>query len=122
MQSCNNLSLNFFQSFWAHRKHPNLKLLRYEDLKKDLSPVLWDLCQFLGKPLSDEQLSALQKKVTMESMRERKVWGALEIFDNMFRKGAIGDWKNHEIDVALWDKWIGDNLEGTDIELAPDSP
>ena len=36
-----------------------------------------------------------------------------------FRKGVIGDWKNHFAGEKLeeWDAWIQRNLEGTDIKM-----
>ena len=35
------------------------------------------------------------------------------------RKGKVGDWKNYfnEENGKVWDKWIADNLAGTDIVL-----
>ena len=36
-----------------------------------------------------------------------------------FRKGVVGDWKNYfkGENLKVWDQWIQDNLQGTDIIL-----
>ena len=40
-------------------------------------------------------------------------------FDNFFRKGEVGDWKNYLTGDNLmhWDDWIKSNLEGTELEI-----
>ena len=42
---------------------------------------------------------------------------------NFIRKGMVGDWKNYfnEENNKVWDKWIAENLEGTDIVLPKSS-
>lgn len=92
-------------------------------MKKDLPSILRDLGNFLGKPLSDDQVAKLQNKVSLEGMREGNFFGvknevAKAQAKQFFRKGIIGDWKNHDLDEAKWDKWIEENLAGTDIDLA----
>ena len=40
-------------------------------------------------------------------------------FDNFFRRGEVGDWKNYFAgdNLKLLDDWIKSNLEGTELDI-----
>ena len=42
-----------------------------------------------------------------------------KVMQKFFRKGEVGDWKNHLAgnDLEEWDSWIEANIKGTDIKL-----
>ncbi|XP_039434433.1 luciferin sulfotransferase-like [Culex pipiens pallens] len=48
----------------------NVLVLKYEDMKQDLLPVLRRVCTFFNKRFSDEQLATLSKHLSFESMKD----------------------------------------------------
>ena len=52
-------------------------------------------------------------------MKERATQASGKRIGNFFRKGQVGDWKNHFTGNKLkkWDDWIAKNLEGSDINF-----
>ena len=42
-----------FQEAWKQRNHPNMRLLWFEDMKKDLQSIIRDLSKFLGYHLTE---------------------------------------------------------------------
>ena len=112
------------QGAWSRRYHPNLKFLWFEDMKRDLVPVIKDLCNFYQLPLTAEKIKELERIMVVDKFREN--YAASETTEetatlkkNFIRKGQIGDWKNHftaEMST-VWDAWIQQNIEGTGIPL-----
>ena len=83
------------KSGWSRRYHPSLKLLWFEDMKRDLVPIIKDLCNFTGYQLTPEKVNELDKIVHIDRVRARGVESApedkKEIVRNFFRKGKTGD-------------------------------
>ena len=108
------------QSAWKHKDHPNMKILWFEDMKKDLIPVIKDVCTFTGYQLTQDKILKLNdqmKKVIIEQNeghQERQ-----DAMTKFMRKGKVGDWKNYFDNEAnqSFDQWISENLSGTDIKL-----
>ncbi|KAL5738829.1 hypothetical protein ACOSP7_031590 [Xanthoceras sorbifolium] len=73
-------------------KPDKILFLKYEDLQEDIISCLKKLPAFLGCPFTDE-----------EETREVNKTGKLASFDIenkfCFRKGKVGDWTNHLINV-----------------------
>ena len=120
-----------FGDYWHHlktahqmRDNPNVKIVWFEDMKRDLPAVIQDLCDFLGYELSDEKTSALVDHVSIENMRRISVEQAADYHKEWaarhFRKGEVGDWKNYFEGERLheWDAWIEENLRGTGIQIS----
>ena len=112
------------QSGWAKKNHKNLKFIWYEEMKKDHRKILNELSNFLGYPLTKEQIDTLLEHLTIDSMRKVSTDQAhnevnKQINQKFFRKGKVGDWKNHmtEEKLKVWNKWIEDNTKGTDIKM-----
>ncbi|KAI9555126.1 hypothetical protein GHT06_017641 [Daphnia sinensis] len=133
-----NVWLNFFFSHvfplfphildaWNKRHHPNMLFLFYEDLKKDLRGEIEKVAKFLGKSLSEEQLTDLREHLRFDNfaknesvnMEAAKQFGGMKMDGHFIRKGKTGDWKNHfgpEINKRI-DEWIDKNLKGTDLKF-----
>jgi len=114
------------KSAWKHKNHPNMKILWFEDMKRDLISVIGETAQFLGIHLTQLQILKLDdhlyidnfKKIVTESFPKDP--GSEESYMvKFFRKGVVGDWKNYfkGENLKVWDQWIQDNLQDTDIIL-----
>ena len=112
------------ESGWSRRYHPNLKFLWYEDMRRDLTPVVKDLCNFSGYQLSSEKVEELVSMMSIDKFRKRMVDGSRDegtkkTMQDFVRKGIVGDWANHFSDEvnAKFDKWIQEKLAVTGIPV-----
>ena len=90
---------------WEKRHHPNVCMLFFEEMKKDMASNLRKVATFLGKSFTDEQI---EKSVGFLSFKEMKERGGHEEIHNLvrkegnqgniMRKGEVGDWKNYFTD------------------------
>ncbi|XP_031417692.1 sulfotransferase 6B1-like [Clupea harengus] len=74
---------------------PNVKMITYEDLKEDLSGGIRQISQFFGFPLTEEQVQTISAQSTFSAMKEDAVKTHGKFSTMLFRKGEVGDWKNH---------------------------
>lgn len=111
----------YFQNAWKYKDHPNMKILWFEDMTKGLIPIIRELCSFLGKHLTELRILQLDDHLYIDNFRQslQESEGGDPIVKKFIRKGKVGDWKNYFTpeNNLIWDKWIADNLEGTDIVL-----
>jgi len=113
------------KSAWARKDHPNLKIFWYEDMKKDFRIIADDLTKFLDHPLSQAKVEELCKHVSFDSMRNNPSTNPTgrkkqtEENKSFFRKGTVGDWKNHfsEEEETTFKAWIKENIEDAGITL-----
>nr|XP_043629246.1 flavonol 3-sulfotransferase-like [Erigeron canadensis] len=119
--------------FWkASLESPNkILFLRYEELKREPQVHVKRLAEFMGVPISikEEENGVVEKIVTLCSFEHLKnlevnKTGMTQITNKyaisnhvFFRKGEIGDWKNHltkemgaKIDQITQDKFTGSGL------------
>lgn len=91
---------------WAQRDHPNVCMLFYEDMKRDLAGSIRKVAKFLGKELTDIQVENLVGHLSFKSMKDNPSTN-MEAMRGMaftgpkgsfIRKGEVGDWKNHFTD------------------------
>lgn len=90
---------------------------------KDLPAIIRQTADFLGKPLTDEQVNILEKHLSFDSMKNnpsvnyedivgnmRKMHG--KVHDSKFmRKGKVGSWKEEMTPemIAKMDAWMEKN-------------
>ena len=94
----------YTKDIWNRRNDPNVLVVFYEDMKRDLGGCVRKVSEFLGKGVTREQVAALEDHLGFESMRNNSTVN-LESFrpvlfndiegGRMMRKGQVGDWKNY---------------------------
>lgn len=104
--------------------YPDIFYMTYEGLMADKPGVTRKLAEFLGKPITDEQLDGLLDHCKFEKMRENKATNMsryLEIFNQIsnhdrpttefVRKGIVGDHKNQMSDETIkkFDEWMAES-------------
>ena len=94
---------DYVTEIWKKRNHPNMCLLFYENMKKDLAANIRKVAKFLGKEFEDEKIEALVDHLSFEKMKNNTAVNKAGYEKHMahskggrfMRKGEIGDWKNH---------------------------
>ena len=90
-----------YQLSWAkYLDCSNFLMVKYEDLKVDITGNLKKICTFLGKPINGEMISGIMQRTTFEAMKKNiEILPTSLRFDGtisiVVRKGEIGDWKNY---------------------------
>ncbi|MEQ2222072.1 Sulfotransferase 6B1 [Ilyodon furcidens] len=74
---------------------PNVMVVIYEDLKQDLSAGIHQISSFIGFSLTDNQVQQIAGASTFSAMKESSVNSHGNMGNVIFRKGEVGDWKNH---------------------------
>ncbi len=98
-----------------------MKILWYEDMKKDLMAIIRDIAQFLGKHLTEYRILKLDDHLYIDNFRNLMTEAHKDpMYKKFVRKGKVGDWKNHfnGDKNKIWDEWISKHLEGTGIQLS----
>uniref|UniRef100_A0ABI7XJ43 Sulfotransferase n=1 Tax=Felis catus TaxID=9685 RepID=A0ABI7XJ43_FELCA len=99
-----SLWFDHIKGWYEHKSLFNIQFLMYEEMKKDLRGSVLKVCKFLGKELSEEDLDAVVRQATFENMKndpranyddKLKTCFGIQKKGHFFRKGTIGDWKNH---------------------------
>lgn len=122
---------------WNLRHHPNMCMIFFEDMKKDMPSQIRKVAKFLGKILTNEQIEKLADFLKFDSLKAHREGGGKQEeqpqFDfiekrnpimytdrgSFFRKGETGDWKNHftpEMNQKF-NKWLCERLKGTDLKF-----
>ncbi|XP_021926131.1 sulfotransferase family cytosolic 1B member 1-like isoform X2 [Zootermopsis nevadensis] len=118
-------------NFWKRRDEPNILFLKFEDLKKDLPPVIKKTAEFLGKELNAEQVDLLADHLSFTSMKNNpsvNYEAAIEInrrfkltpADGHFmRSGQVGNYKEAMSPkiIGEFDRWTQENLAGSDFSF-----
>ncbi|XKL63787.1 hypothetical protein PGB90_006151 [Kerria lacca] len=117
--------------FWNQRHNPNILILKFEDMKKDLRSVLIKTANFFGKNLTEDQIQKLIVLLSLQNMRENrsinqepfieiyKKWFPVNSEGKFIRCGGIDQWKadmSPEM-IEKFKKWEKENLVGTGLTL-----
>ncbi|KAL4714558.1 hypothetical protein ACJJTC_006604 [Scirpophaga incertulas] len=115
---------------WELRHHKNMLFLFYEDLLKDLPKGIKQVADFLGKNLTEEQVSRLSDHLTFENFKKNKsvnyeFMKDLNIFskdESFVRKGKSGGWREQFDDEMKQqaERWIQEGLRGSSLRY-PDT-
>ncbi|XP_030628174.1 sulfotransferase 6B1-like [Chanos chanos] len=111
---------SYFDHAVAWEKHindPNVMTVTYEELKQDLSGGVRQVSEFFGFSLTDSQVQTIAEESTFQAMKESSQDSHGQMGNVFFRKGEIGDWKNHfsqsqseEMDAAFEKHLAGTQL------------
>ena len=85
--------------------------------------IIEEVSEFLGYQLTQEKICKLNDHLHIDNFRKimaNSITGdekRKENMKNFIRKGQVGDWMNYfnEESNKVWDKWISENLTGSDI-------
>ncbi|OWR53533.1 Retinol dehydratase [Danaus plexippus plexippus] len=112
---------------WEKRNHPNMLFLFYEELSKDLSGIIRRVANFFDKKITDVQIDELKEHLKFDNFKKNKSVNYQDMQDKglfsndggFVRKGKVGGWREHfdEEMTAQAEKWINENLKGTDFRF-----
>uniref|UniRef100_A0A8C6SQ13 Sulfotransferase n=1 Tax=Neogobius melanostomus TaxID=47308 RepID=A0A8C6SQ13_9GOBI len=112
-------------------KHNNLgdriMFITYEEMKEDLPAALRRISSFLGKNLSDETIHTIAEHCSFNAMKDNPMSNFSLVpktymdsdKSTFFRKGVVGDWKNHFTPEQLsrFTSTINKEMEGESFSL-----
>ncbi len=88
-------------SFWAQRSwmdvaedRENIKIYRYEDLARDNRSFLLQLFDYLDIDMPEKDFTVLYERHTFQKHSRGRQQGEEDAYSH-YRKGMVGDWKNH---------------------------
>ncbi|MBN3285561.1 ST6B1 Sulfotransferase, partial [Polyodon spathula] len=81
-----------------HIDSENVKFVTFEDLKANLPEGIEKIAKYLNYTLSDEQIRTIAEECTFDAMKEKSKETHGSFGKVIFRKGGVGDWKNHLIE------------------------
>ncbi|XP_076816857.1 amine sulfotransferase-like [Clavelina lepadiformis] len=110
--------LEHIRSWYQHKDDENVLFLCFEEMKKDVTKQVRRLADFIDVSLSDDDVKKVCQNSSLGKMK--KSWDTPDMPPTFFfRKGQVGDWKNH-LTVAQSEK-IDANVErvlgDTDIKF-----
>jgi len=86
------------ESWWPHRKDPNVLHVRYEDLVRDREGQIRRIAAFCGIPINEERMGDILEKTGFAYMKQHDAkfdvripfYGAPGSRSNFIRKGRVG--------------------------------
>ena len=112
---------------WKYRDEENVLIVSYEDMQKDISSIVRQIAQFLGKQLNEGQIDKIIHHCSFESMKKNasvnynwlKEQGMAKDGVDFMRKGRVGDWENKLSDeiVSKLDEVVCENLTPAGIVI-----
>ena len=107
-------------SYWNHRFDPNVKLLIYEQMKRNPKEAVLRIGEFLGQQYVDK-LKANNGLILNEVLKYSTIdFMKTDANNNEFivRKGIVGDWRTHftKEESDLVDKRVEQEFTGTGLE------
>ncbi|XP_067946544.1 sulfotransferase 1B1-like [Watersipora subatra] len=104
----------YTEYMWSRRAEPNVLVIFYEDLKLNAAATIQKVNEFMGTNRSPELVQQIAEATDFTRMKQAKVetkttdsvkkvlaanpvtqGNRQKVIQQMYRKGGIGDWKNH---------------------------
>ncbi|KAF7686798.1 sulfotransferase 6B1-like [Silurus meridionalis] len=73
----------------------NVMIITFEELKQDLKGSIQMVAEFFGFKLTDAQIQTIAEESTFDAMKKGSKDSHGQMGNVFFRKGEIGDWRNH---------------------------
>uniref|UniRef100_UPI00398E6F37 amine sulfotransferase-like n=1 Tax=Pristiophorus japonicus TaxID=55135 RepID=UPI00398E6F37 len=90
------------RDWYSHKDELDILFVTYENMQKDLRSVIKKVAIFLNKKLDGETLESILDQCTFNHMKANPKTNfelSARLFDaeksSFYRKGIVGDWKNH---------------------------
>ncbi|XP_027008839.2 sulfotransferase 6B1-like [Tachysurus fulvidraco] len=111
---------SYFDHALAWEKHmddPNVLIVTYEELKENLLEGIKKTADFFSFTLTDEQIQGIAGESTFSAMQSSSKTSHGKFGNVFFRKGEVGDWKNHfsEDQSKQMDEEFEKKLAGTKL-------
>ena len=74
---------------------PNIYVTSFEKMKSDFAAETAAMADFLGLALTDEKVAFIQEETSLARQQKERGEDDKPEHERFFRKGIIGDWKNH---------------------------
>ncbi|XP_067634325.1 luciferin sulfotransferase-like [Eurosta solidaginis] len=132
--------LVFYTPFWPHvldfwqiRNQPQIFFTSYERMKSDLCGVIKDVCKFLEREISKDQLPQLIEHLSFNKMKNNPACNHIKEHEiireatnhalpdfSFIRRGIVGSYKDElpQSSVQQLDNWIENSLK--DYQLTVD--
>ncbi|KAK3093224.1 hypothetical protein FSP39_012919 [Pinctada imbricata] len=117
----------------AKKVNNNIYTIHFEQLKEDPEKVIKDLAMFLDIPASDYLIKDIAEKCLFQNMKKadkdiKELPKTIEEYKSshkdfefpvMYRKGIVGDWKNHFTvsQNEQFDAMFEKEMNGTDVKV-----
>ncbi|KAM9449929.1 sulfotransferase 6B1-like [Clarias gariepinus] len=74
---------------------PHIMIITFEELKQDLCGSVEKVAEFYGFKLTCAQIQTIAEESTFDVMKHRSKDSHGQLGNVFFRKGEVGDWRNH---------------------------
>ncbi|TRZ17164.1 hypothetical protein HGM15179_009959 [Zosterops borbonicus] len=107
-----------FLSEWnKYADQENIMTVTYEEVKENPALAVKNIATFFGIPLTEEELQLVVERSSFQSMKKNSEKTHGTVGNVLFRKGFVGDWKNHftEEQNKKMDKAFEERIAGTKL-------
>ncbi|KAM3851050.1 amine sulfotransferase-like [Vipera latastei] len=97
-----SLVFDHVKGWHTHQDEFNILILCYEEAVQDLKGTVLQICKFIGKELSSQEVDKVVEMTTFKNMKADPRVNCVKYYEQLFglknmqhlRKGIVGDWKN----------------------------
>ncbi|XP_039211428.1 amine sulfotransferase-like isoform X2 [Crotalus tigris] len=97
-----SLVFDHVKGWYTHQNEFNILILCYEEIMQDPRGTVLQICKFIGKELSSQEVDKVVEMSTLKNMKADPRANFVNTYEEWFRitnmkhirKGTVGDWKN----------------------------
>ncbi|XP_022912505.2 luciferin sulfotransferase-like [Onthophagus taurus] len=112
---------NVVKSYLKQSHLPNLLIITYEDMIRDIKSVIKKVSEFLNKNFTDEDIDKLAEHLSFNQMKNNQAVNREYISGNddekFMRKGTVDSYKEElsDEDIDKLNKWFAENIKGSGL-------